>query len=199
MLQGVKNVTDAFDNPAGAGQKMVTNYARSLVPTIIGDIAGALDDRERRPDGFDQGIQYKLPFMRNNLPEKLTPLGDPIPTTPLKMIDMFNSRGDNSDKQPVLADMLRLGIEYPAPQQRLNWVEDGKRQSMQLSVEEHNQLLEMTGDEVKRRMANVYASPAYKKAQDEAKKDQLEAAIRDGRKEGLKAFRKDVMGIMPHK
>lgn len=193
MLQGVSNVKEMLDSPGALGERAMTQLGRSMVPSIVGDVAQAVDGTQRRPDGYMEGIQSRLPFVSQGVEPKLTPLGDPAPVQPLAFIDLFNSKPETDN--PVVQDMVRLGVSLAAPPQTFTWNEKGKKKSDRLDVAEHNQLITMTGKAIKDQLLMKYESKEYAKADDDHKQQMLEDAITNGRRLGAKQFKREVLDL----
>lgn len=188
MLQGATNVQEALRNPGSATEKMATQFGRSLVPTIVGDVAQAIDSTQRRPTGVVEGIQSKIPGASMGLPEKLTPLGDPVKNQPLAAVDLFNSKPEVD--HPVVKELVRLNVGLSEPNQVIKYRIDKREVSERLSVEDHNALIKHEGDAIKGQLERTMAKPRYETADDEQRTEMLEDAITKGRREGAKAFKK---------
>jgi hypothetical protein len=187
-LQGASRIEDFLDKPAEEGGRMAAGIARSLVPTLLGNVAQTFDDTQRRADGPGQGMASKIPGARNQLLPKLDTFGRPIPQQ--GAFDIFNSREAREDTDPVSRAIVDTGAELTRPQQRINVKPRGAKQSIpiQLDPEQHNRLLEITGGFAEAEIATAIAKPDFANLGPEAQRKRIEDAWHKATKAGRKAL-----------
>lgn len=73
LLQAAREVTDD-----GRASERLGRVTGSFVPTIVADVADALDDKQREARGFGAQVQKRVPFARAGLPEAEDVFGRPL-------------------------------------------------------------------------------------------------------------------------
>lgn len=125
FLQGVSKFTAAITEPDKFGESAIENLFRGIVPNIIGRVSSGMDEYERDTGSFDitfplRVIQSRIPILRESLPVKLNMLGRAVGTDGgvLKyLLDPFSSK--TATKDPIVKELVRLGITIPQPNQSL--------------------------------------------------------------------------------
>jgi hypothetical protein len=101
FLQGVSGVSSALNNPSRFGEQMLTSTAGSVIPTLMGDIAKAMDeyqrvikDKQSVVKSMGNAIKAKIPGVRESLPVRYDIFGEDLkaPAGPVgTMIDVTRS------------------------------------------------------------------------------------------------------------
>lgn len=101
FLQGVSGATSALNDPERFGEQMLTSTAGSVIPTLVGDIAKAMDKYQRvSVDKQDLGksivnaVKAKIPGVRESLPKRYDIFGKDLtaPSGPAgTMLDVTRS------------------------------------------------------------------------------------------------------------
>lgn len=79
FLQGVQNVADAMQDPARAGSKLASNFARGFIPAagLMGAVTRATDPQSRIANSFWDQLKSQIPDLSRTLPARPNPLGEP--------------------------------------------------------------------------------------------------------------------------
>jgi len=112
LLSAVGDASDIWNKPSKAARDTIGSF----VPTIAGDVAAQLDDKERVSGGFFDAALKKIPGARQHLPPKIDALGrDMPPRGGLNPIQMSQS---NEGRTPALSELERFGmrLDLPPPQ-----------------------------------------------------------------------------------
>lgn len=109
FLTGINQITNALTDP----DRFVASYPRSLlsstIPTIVGDVAKAIDPKERRSEALLDGIIAKIPVLRETLEPRISVLGEEVerPGNIIEtMIDPM--RPQKVITTPLIAEFRRL-------------------------------------------------------------------------------------------
>lgn len=79
FLTGVKNLTDAINDPERFGPSYASRLAGSIIPTILSDFSQAFDDYQRKSTGnVIDAVKARIPGARETLPKKLDVWGQPL-------------------------------------------------------------------------------------------------------------------------
>lgn len=108
-LKGVQGALDAVSDPARYGEGYIESLAGSTVPTLIKDIAVALDPTQREVEGPVDAVLGRIPLVRNSLDERLSIFGEEMsrPTSAVgSVIDPFKS--SEAKNNPVTDELRRL-------------------------------------------------------------------------------------------
>ena len=117
MLQGVKNITDSFSGDrAGDLGSYLGREAASFIPASSLMAAGArtIDPLgARKAEGFTQSLKERIPFMREDLPAKVGPMGEVTPN-----MDPFSQLFSPTRPRRVQNDQLHQSLDqigfYPS-------------------------------------------------------------------------------------
>jgi hypothetical protein len=153
------SINDLFTKPEKFGRDAVGSF----VPSILGDVAGQLDSKEREATEWYEGAQKRLPGFRNRLPEKLDALGREIPSRA-----NLNPLARSADRStPAMKELERhnLMLDLPAPQ-------PGE------SDANHRARVKRLGEFRQSRLNALVESEGYKKAGDDLQRAALEEAKR---------------------
>jgi len=132
FLSGVNNFMNAFDDPVRNGERYIQSLAASLVPTLSGDVARAMDGQDRRTSGnfgekTVEGIKAKIPGLRDDLEPKVDVLGRDVSlkASPLEIM-LDPTRPQNETETPVTRELRRLLEDgYTVSPTKLGKTKDG--------------------------------------------------------------------------
>lgn len=77
-LQGANAAFNALEDSQRYGGSYVDNLAAGTVPTLVKDAANAMDSKQRETKTTADAIQARIPVLREGLPEKMGPDGQPL-------------------------------------------------------------------------------------------------------------------------
>lgn len=146
-------------------------FASRLIPSITGDIAKGIDDKERFTrygfDGIKDQLQQKIPFWREILPPKYNNLGDEIATESWYWILLTGSRLKTAPKNTeVYSELVRLSTSGEEVSLKLDTFKDVKLAKKLLNATEYNELTGQLQKELSNAYANVMATEKYKEETD---------------------------------
>lgn len=184
MVSGLSGLTDVIREKgsskepgrdfAGKAGKYVARQTASVIPTGVSQLAGALDDKVRAPEGIVETVKSRIPGLRETVPAKQDVLGREITNDQSghrAYWDFLRSQVANPD--PLLEEMARLEVAPPQPGKK---VKIGKEE-YERSDEERRTLKQVIGREVEKRLRKVMKSDAYQELTDDEKKVVLERVI----------------------
>jgi len=183
-LQGVQGWMDAVTDPQRYGDSYVKNQSSSIIPTIVKDIAVALDATDREKNTITEAIQAKIPGLRNMLLPKRDITGEEIErkTGPAgAIIDPFKSSKAKTDS--MTSELRRLqdaGFGPTLAKLSEDVYVNGKK--IELSPEELDTYERVSGTLVKTLLPEMMELDYYKGLDDEGKKDMINDVINSIRK-----------------
>jgi len=183
FLKGISTAMDAIDNPQGYGKGFVRSTAGSIIPTIIGDVAKAMDASQREINTPQEAIKAKLPGYRQELLPKRNVLGEVIPNEQGflgTMIDIFNSSSVKS--APVINELRRLlDAGYNTTPSKVDKIQTVSGEKVSLTSQLQDVLESQAGPQVKRMWEQAIFSPEYQGLTDQNKAKYLEKILDDTR------------------
>jgi hypothetical protein len=174
MVSGLSSAMDAAKDPANAGGRFVARTAGSVVPTIVSDIASAMDPSQREAKGIVGAVEARIPGARETLPARLDAFGREVPNQNHGASAFFNALNvSDANDDPLVGELVRLKVSLPQPGKT---VRVGK-EAHERTDEERRDLKQIIGKEAERRLRKVTTSAAYEELTDEEKKVVLERVI----------------------
>lgn len=108
FVRGINMAVDALVSPERSFENWFSSMAGSLVPTIVGDFARALDERERRAIGLKERIQKRIPILRERLEPAIDVFGQDLPRYGGNVLEtMADPTRPSKIRQDVVVDELR--------------------------------------------------------------------------------------------
>jgi hypothetical protein len=111
LLQGSQEIAGAIRNVGGT-ERSIGRIAGSFVPSILSDIAEAIDpqQRETKGEGILAPTQRRIPFLRENLPPAIDALGQPLQDYgPVQgLFDPTRATTAVEKQNPLFAELVRL-------------------------------------------------------------------------------------------
>lgn len=171
FLSGINNFMNAFDDPVRNGERYIQSLAASTVPTLSGDIARAIDGQDRRTTGgfaekTVQGMEAKIPGLRENLEPKVDVLGRDISLKAGPWEIMLDpTRPQKGTETPVTKELRRLMNEgYTVSPTKLGKSKDG---FPVLTPEQNTEMWQQAGKLVNQKLTNLMLRKEYTMANDE--------------------------------
>ena len=117
FLRGFKEMLDGLTEEQANPQKILGTAAGSFVPTIVADIAQAIDPQLRRGEGIGEGIARRIPGLTGSAAARQDPLGRDIKVDDRigRMIDPTMRRTEPTGR--VMRIARRFGLVFPTSRQ----------------------------------------------------------------------------------
>jgi len=183
FLSGVNKAIDAVKDPNRSFQGFASSLAGSIVPTIVADVARAMDTYERRSDGMIERIQSRVPGWRTGLEPKVDTLGKKIETPNLFEVLLDPTRPGNPTAEandPVVKEMRRLmDAGYSVTPTQLG----SKSGYDSLTPEQNTFLWEKGGEYLRKQIEGAMKDRAYSRYDDEQKQSFINKAVDDAKTE----------------
>jgi hypothetical protein len=127
FLRGFKEVINGLTEEQSNPQRILGRAAGSFVPTIVADIAQAVDPALRRGEGVGEGIARRIPGLTGAAARLQDPLGRDIDVDDRlgRMIDPTMRRREPTDRVMRLA--RRFGLVFPTARRASDESEAGFR------------------------------------------------------------------------
>ncbi len=173
FLRGVNDTIAAITDPERNATNVTSSFVSSFIPTIINDVARALDPKDRRTsaESFAQTVinraQSRLPKLREGLEPQITALGQEVesPGNPLEiMIDPTRPSPDTST--PVTEELRRLSTVDVNVSPSLLGDKNGYKG---LSPAQNTELWKLAGGIINDKLTSLFSKEAYQKLDDEEK------------------------------
>lgn len=175
FLKGINQFTNALSDPERYGTPFFSSFIGSWIPTIVADLARATDDYERRSPGLLGKLYSRIPGLRETLQPQVDTFGNEIKTPSAVRVMADATR--SSDVKPsdnVTKELRRLmDAGYPATPTQVG-PRDGYKT---LTPSQNTQLLKISGNLEKTRLAKLMQSEAYKKADDELREKAIQREV----------------------
>jgi hypothetical protein len=191
LLKGFQDIASSVSEPGRRLSQFTGSVAGRFVPTLASDVAGLADTVRRETRGANlaetigRGVAARVPGLRNTLPAKTDVYGETIPQEARHAIDPTLSRPSRGEKEPATAELIREGVGAAPPGQMKG--EDLRAWLARKAV---------VGKFVKRSLDELVSSEGYKnlgrlRDKSEERKEELEKAIREARREVSKVTSTD--------
>ncbi|MNF64477.1 hypothetical protein D3C84_462090 [compost metagenome] len=183
-LQGLSGVMQAMTDPDRYGASWVNRSAATLTQpaTLLSHIGRYQDPYQRATDrdSYLDQLKYRLPgetFGRESLPIKLDAFGEPL----MEAQRQIGRAGPFPSSMPtgdlVRREAARIGWS-PSEFQKDVTINHKK---VALSNEQHRELAQLAGQLTHRGAQRLMQSPAWKKMDDDARKDALDSIAKKAR------------------
>jgi len=175
FLRGLQDTFNALNEPERWGMRVVNGLIASTVPTIVGDVARTMDDRERRAFTAFQKITAKLPHFRAALEPVITTLGEEkLPgINPLwRMLDP--TRPSKALSSPVIDELGRL---FKTGYQVTPNLLGGRKGFSSLTDEENTQLWKESGSLINDALEIEINKEEYKELPDDLKAKEVKRIV----------------------
>lgn len=159
-------------------------FASRLIPSVTGDIAKSMDNKERFAqygfDGIVDQLQQKIPMWREGLPPKYNNLGEEIATESWYWTLLTGARVKTAPKDTQLySELVRLSSSGEDVTLKLNTFNDVKIAKEMLTGQEYNELTGQLQKELSNAYANIMATERYQNEEDQERQKKLLMDVRD--------------------
>jgi hypothetical protein len=182
-LKGISSLSDAIDNPQGYAKGYFQSSVSGTVPTLVGDVAKAIDPSQRETNTIPESVKAKIPVVRQGLLPKRNALGDVMPNDQGvigSMIDIFNSTPAKS--APVIDELRRLDTAgFSITPSKIDPVQTIGGGKVTFTPQVQNQLETKSGQVVKDAWTELLKSPQYQALDDEQKSKVMQSMLEDVR------------------
>lgn len=160
-LSGLASAIGALTDPQRYGDKILDQYAASLVPSIIGQTAAAMDPKAREVNGVLDAIQARIPIWREQLLPKINPLtGEPI--KPERLFPLAPVITTKATEDKVLSEAARLGVSLPVAPKKVHLGRGvGKLGDVKIAPEARNAYTETQGKFAHQLLEQIVNTPAW--------------------------------------
>jgi len=175
FLRGVNDVLSAVMDPQRSAERVATNFISSFIPTLINDVARSTDPKERRVESIVQGLQSRLPILRQGLEPQINILGQ--------------QRESVGNALEILIDPTRPSpdISTPVTQELRRLMDAGFNVSPTLlgdkagyeglTPEQNTKLWELSGQITNKKLESLFKLRAYEALPDDKKGKKIEEII----------------------
>jgi hypothetical protein len=163
--------TSKDDIISAIGENVANAAITRLTPNALNTMAKIIDGKERKTNTVAEKIAARIPFVRNQLQEKLS-----VATGEAQEIQRLNtlllgSRGKYEETAPLATEISRLASAGVA----VNIVDPTRSGVLsKLSDEEKSRIQDMFATEFAKKASKEIARPSYRRKSDEDKKDALD-------------------------
>lgn len=174
--EAYKNYQEKKDQTAGETTGEATDYVTSelysrLVPSFFSDIARAMDPNERKTGKGIEGIQAKIPGLREQLPIKKNAFGEDIKAEdPVSRI-LFGSRVKTDKEDATIGEINRVATANDKGVTFTDWEKSSSKIIAQfkdkVGPEKFNEAKELYGRALKMKLQGAFGSSDYKKLDDQ--------------------------------
>lgn len=191
FLKGVSDMFEIGHDPEQRAPRVLGQFVGAMVaPTIVANVAEALDPYVREARTFTDQIKKRIPVARQSLPVMRDIRGRPIeaagsPVT--RMFNIFQTRQPRGGK--VQKKIMDLGIGWD----RLDRVFNIKNNRIELSNDEYDEFNETSGRRVDlylRALEPEETWTAFNRLSQEQQADTIKKMVEKGRREGKDEFKK---------
>jgi hypothetical protein len=155
-------------------QKSIASFTSArVIPAIMGDIAIAMDEYDRRKDTALSQFMGRVPGLRERLPEKISLFGEEIKAQPGAAQILFGSRVKFSNENEIISEINRLSLSGNMPTvSNIEYTSDrAKLLKAYLGAQEFKGFVKELGSNLTTSWTKLIKSNAYSKMTDEQKKD----------------------------
>ena len=179
FLQGVKNFSDAINDPERFDVAYFGNLLGSFIPTIISDVGKAKDTYERKARSVIERVQARIPFLREQLQPQINVFGQQIERGGSFLETMIDpTRPSKIKNSPILNEIERLGeLGYKISPTLLGT----KTGYDSLTKEENTYLLQRAGQVTESKLSKLIESDKYKKLLDDKKADVIDKFVKQSK------------------
>lgn len=173
FLRGTQEFIESLQNVQGQGRKVVESAAGSLVPTLVGDFARALDPVVRDPETVADAVKARIPGLSFTVPARLDELGrvrtyeEDLKDRLLLMVDPFLSRTPEAQRDPIMAELDRTATAIS----RLARDKDE-------TVEAYRERKIETGNHTEVALVAAFADPQYERMAPEDQAEVIRGVVR---------------------
>ena len=186
FLQGVQGALDAASDPQRNAARVARQQAGSVVPTLIGDIAKAIDPLQRQTNNALQAPISRIPFLNQTLLPKQDAFGDPLKRQSGSINTLINPfrPSDVKEANPLNSELRRLqdagaGVMPDTNNKTLTFGTGKDKQTIRLTPQELFDKNSKVGSQVRDIWNGIISDPAYQNLDDTGKQAALKRALTD--------------------
>ena len=176
FLRGIGDLTSALQSGSDAERNaayQLSSYAGSLIPqgALLANVASAADPMQRKlePGNIAQSLENRLPGLREQLPEKLSPTGLPMPN-PQAGAGILLPRSSVQTEDRVANMLLNVGMSPPPAPKTVR----AGNQQIELTPDEQYHYQVLRGGLLQQMMLPLTNNERFLAAPPQARKAQLE-------------------------
>lgn len=175
FLTGVNQIVNALNDPDRLAKSYASSFLSSFIPTIIGDIAKAIDPKERRTQSLLDRTIAKIPLLRETLEPQVTVLGEERPRVGSFLEVMIDpTRPSTQVVTPVIAELRRLyNNGYKVSPTLLG----DKYGYNCLTPEQNTELWKRSGEVLNDKLSKLVLTEEYLKQDDEGRAKFIEGFV----------------------
>ncbi len=176
FLRGTRDFIDALQNQQGRAAKVVETGTASLVPILVRDFARVIDPVVRDPQNPIEALKANIPGLSFDVPARLDELGrvrryeDDLVDRLIALFDPFLSRTPETERDPIVAELVRTGAHIARLQRQKDETDDEFR-ARKVAV----------GNEVERALVLAFEHPGYKQLATEDQAEVIRQVVREVR------------------
>jgi len=186
-LSGLASVFNAVTEPARFFPTFYEQYASSLIPKIVGQVAQMKDPYKREVDGAVEAIQSQIPFLREKLLPQVDVWGEPRANN--KWLEVMPVATSEESKDKVKSEAMRL--EFPIADIPKAMFESGplkaKERKVEFTGEQRNLAREVSGKWAMSILAPIVNAEDWGGIPDFAKAEIFKDVLADARSMGREA------------
>jgi len=181
FLTGIKNVTDAINEPEKGGVTWAGGLLASVIPTIVSDFNQAFDDYQRKSSGTILGpLKARIPGVRETLPKKLDVWGQPLERNRSAVATAISPiRLSNTIEGELNTEVERLNMQ--GEDVRPTKV-DAVISNIKLTPEEHYKFQRLYGNVVTKGLTTLIKNKEYQSLDSEQQAKYFKDSITEVRK-----------------
>lgn len=169
-LQGTANAINALTDPARYGGRFFDQYAASLVPSLFGQVAAAMDPHAREINSTFDAIKARIPVWREELYPTRNPLtGEPFVVQKAWLFSPIKVTPESTDK--ILLEAARLEVPISsAPRSVHIGAGTGKIGKVDIEDKNRNEFIRIQGEFAHEILDHFVNDPSWDKRSDFVKK-----------------------------
>lgn len=178
-MGGVADFFDALHDPKHAAGPFLKSQAAGLVPAGLGQATAYSDPYLRQAQTTLEAVKARVPGLSNSLPVKRDIWGDPLKRDTALGPDMVSPfRYGEQSSDPVNAEVARLAVMLTPVSRKLK---DDDGNSIELTAEQYDQLVQLAGKPAKEALAKEISSPEWRRLSDDEKRKTIREIVNDFR------------------
>lgn len=181
FLQGIKNITDAIDDPQRYAGSWAESMATSVIPNIVKDVAKATDPNQRESVGLGDKFKKAIPGLSQTLPERRTTYGDVMKNKGVgNLLDLFNSTPERDIPEAKYIDTLRgiTGAKDHVPSKADRSVQiNGEMKK--LTTKEFSEYQKYIGEKSKSFIGDAMSNKDFTSLPAQEQVDKIDKALKD--------------------
>lgn len=182
FMRGLNVAVDALVKPERSIENFTSSLAGMVVPTLLADIARAMDESERRSTGLGwQRIKSRVPGLRETLEPSINVFGQDLPRYGGNVLEvMLDPTRPAKIREDVVVDEIRR--LYDAGQETAAPTLLGDRKGYKgLTDEQNTELWRRAGEQSYVNIFQTMQGGEYAVGDDEAKAKLIDRAVQDGK------------------